>query len=174
MDVTPATDASLAPELAGVINAAYAVGEADLFRDDPTRTTPAEVEERIGAGAMLVARANGRIVGCASVRPVHDGTAELGFVSALPDKWGSGVGRELVRAAEELARSRGATTMQLKLLVPSEGAHPQKDRLSAWYRRLGYEQFDSLAFEDVSARRASELAVPCEFQVFRKPLTAPA
>jgi len=170
MHVTPVTETSLAPELADVINAAYAAAEGDLFREDATRTTPAEVEEPIRAGAMLVAWANGRIVGCASVRPVDDGTTELGFVSALPDEWGCGVGRELVRAAEALARLRGATTMRLKLLVPSDGSHPQKDRLGAWYRRMGYEQFESLAFEDVSARSASELAVPCEFQVFRKRL----
>jgi N-acetylglutamate synthase-like GNAT family acetyltransferase len=172
VQVRPAANTSLALELARVINEAYAVSEGDLFRDDAARTSRAEVEERIGAGAMLVANENGRVVGCASLRPIDDATTELGFVSATPDSWGSGIGSELVRGAEDLARSRGNTTMQLKLLVPSNGAHPQKDRLAAWYRRLGYEKVGALAFEEVSSRPASELAVPCEFHVYRKPLTA--
>jgi hypothetical protein len=76
-----------------------------------------------------------------------------------------------VRSAEELMRSRGVTTMQLELLVPKEWTHPAKDRLRAWYTRLGYLMVRSAPFERVAAHLASQLAAPCEFLIFHKPLT---
>ena len=78
--------------------------------------------------------------------------------------------RQLVRSAEELMRSRGVTTMQLELLVPKGWVHPEKDRLRGWYAWLGYEVVRSAPFEQVAAHLASQLAVPCEFLIFRKPL----
>ena len=103
---------------------------------------------------MLAATLEGRLVGCAYVRPLDAGTADLGLMSAAPERWGSGVGRELVRSAEELMRSRGVTTMQLELLVPKEWVHPEKDRLRAWYTRLGYRVVRSAPFEEVAAHLA--------------------
>jgi GNAT superfamily N-acetyltransferase len=107
----------------------------------------------------------------ATHRRLDAGTADLGFISTAPDRWGSGVGRELVRSAEELTRSQGVTTMQLELLVPKGWVHPEKDRLRRWYTRLGYRLVRSAPFEEVAAHLASPLATPCEFLIFSKPLT---
>ena len=60
--------------------------------------------------------------------------------------------------------------MQLELLVPRRWAHPQKDRLHAWYTRLGYEVVRTASFEQVAAPLAPKLATPCQFLVFRKSL----
>jgi hypothetical protein len=75
-----------------------------------------------------------------------------------------------VRSAEELMRSRGATTMQLELLVPKGRVHPEKDRLRRWYGRLGYRVVRTAPVEQVAAHLAPHLAVPCECPIFRKPL----
>ena len=117
--------------LVRLINDAYSVGEAELWTAGTTRTTPDEVAELIRTGGMLTARAQGRLVGCACVRQVDPSTADLGFVSTDPLRWGGGVGRRLVDTAEELVRSRGASTMELKVLVPRDEVHPEKDRLRA-------------------------------------------
>jgi GNAT superfamily N-acetyltransferase len=122
---------------------------------------------------MLAATLEGRLAGCAYVRPLDEGTADLGLVAAAPERWGSGLGRQLVRCAEELMRLRGVTTMQLELLVPKRWVHPEKDRLRAWYTRLGYRVIRSAPFEQVAAHLASQLATPCEFLIFRKPLAEP-
>jgi GNAT superfamily N-acetyltransferase len=119
---------------------------------------------------MLAATVDSRLAGGACVRPLDAGTADLGLVAAAPDRWGRGVGRELVRSAEELMRSHGVTTMQLELLVPKGWVHPEKDRLRSWYTRLGYRVVRSAPFEEVAAHLASELAVPCEFLILRKGL----
>ena len=165
-----ARDEALVEELVHLINGAYAVGEAGLWLEGTTRTGPGEIAEMIRSGGMLAATLEGRIVGCAYARPLDAGTADLGLVSVAPDRWGSGVGRELVRSAEELMRSRGVETMQLELLVPKGWVHPEKDRLRGWYTRLGYRVVRSAPFEQVAAHLASQLATPCEFLVFRKPL----
>jgi GNAT superfamily N-acetyltransferase len=165
-----ASDAGLVGELVGLINAAYAIGEAGLWREGATRTGPGEIAEAIRSGGMLAASLEGRLVGCAYVRPLGADTADLGLLATAPDRWGSGVGRELLRSAEDLMTSLGVAAMQLELLVPKESAHPEKDRLRAWYTRLGYELVGTAPFEQVAAHLAPQLATPCEFLVFRKPL----
>jgi GNAT superfamily N-acetyltransferase len=167
-----ARDQALVEELVGLINDAYAVGEAGLWLEGTTRTRPGEIAEAIRRGGMLAARLDGRLVGCAYVRPLDAGTADLGLISAAPDQWGKGVGRELVRSAEELMRAHGATTMQLELLVPKGWVHPEKERLRSWYTRLGYRVVRSAPFEHVAAHLAPQLAAPCEFLIFHKPLAA--
>jgi GNAT superfamily N-acetyltransferase len=170
----PATSAAgdevLVEDLVRLINRAYSAGEAGLWVEGTMRTTPAEVVEAIRSGGMLVASVEGRIAGCGCVRALDATTADLGFVSVAPEEWGSGVGREVVRSAEDLMRSRGVTTMQLELLVPRGWVHPAKDRVRAWYARLGYRIVRSARFEEIAAHAASQLATPCEFLVFRKPL----
>jgi GNAT superfamily N-acetyltransferase len=165
-----ARDEVLVEELVRLVNEAYAVGEAGLWLEGTARTEPGEIADAIRSGGMLAATLEGRLVGCAYVRPLDEGTADLGLISAAPARWGSGVGRELVRSAEELMRSRSATTMQLELLVPKGWVHPEKERLRAWYTRLGYRVVRSAPFEQVAAHLAPRLAAPCEFLIFRKPI----
>jgi GNAT superfamily N-acetyltransferase len=165
-----ASDQALVDELVRIVNAAYAVGEAGLWLEGTARIGPGEITDAIRGGGMLAATRQGRLVGCAYVRPLGERTADLGLISAAPDQWGRGVGGELVRSAEELMRSRGVTTMQLELLVPKGSAHPEKDRLRSWYTRLGYRVVRSAPFDEVASPPASQLAAPCEFLIFRKPL----
>jgi GNAT superfamily N-acetyltransferase len=165
-----ADDASLVDELARLINRAYAVGEDGLWVEGTLRTSAAQVAELVRGGGTLVATVDGEIVGCGCVKALDATTAVLGFVSTSPERQGSGVGREIVRSAEELVRSRGATTMQLELLVPKGWVHPHKDRLRAWYTRLGYQTVRSAPFEEIATHSASQLTTPCEFLVFRKAL----
>jgi GNAT superfamily N-acetyltransferase len=166
-----AGDPSLVEAVAEVINRAYAAGEDGLWVPGTPRTTPAGVADLIAGGGMLVARLDGQVVGCGHVRPLDATTANLGLISASPEHQGTGIGRAIVRSAEELERSRGVTTIQLELLVPKGWVHPQKERLRAWYTRLGYETVGTATFEEVATHSTSQLAMPCEFLVFRKALS---
>jgi GNAT superfamily N-acetyltransferase len=165
-----ARDEALVEELVRLVNAAYEVGEAGLWLEGATRTQPGEMADMIGSGGMLAATLDGQIAGCAYVRLLDADTADLALVSVAPERWGGGVGRQLVHSGEELMRSRGATAMQLELLVPKEWAHPEKDRLLAWYTRLGYRVVRSAPFEQVAAHLRSALGTPCEFLILRKDL----
>jgi GNAT superfamily N-acetyltransferase len=165
-----ARDEVLVGELVRIINEAYAVGEAGLWLEGTARTEPGEIAEAIRGGGMLAATVDGQIAGCAYLRPLNGDTADLGLISVAPQRWGSGVGSQLVRSGEELMRSRGMTTMQLELLVPKGWVHPEKDRLRAWYTRLGYRVVRTAPFDDVAPHLAPGLATRCEFLIFRKPL----
>jgi GNAT superfamily N-acetyltransferase len=165
-----ARNESVVGQIVRLINAAYAVGEAGLWVDGWTRTNRAEIAEAIRSGGLLAATAESDIVGCACVQPIDADTADLGLVSAAPEHRGSGIGRELVQSAEELMRSRGVTTAQLELLVPKDWKHPEKERLRAWYTRLGYGVIRVARFEEIAPHVAPQLLTPCEFLVFRKTL----
>jgi GNAT superfamily N-acetyltransferase len=167
-----ARDTTLVDDLARIVNNAYAIGEAGLWREGATRTSPTEIADAIRSGGLLAATLDGRPVGCANVQLLGAATADLGLVSAAPERWGGGIGRELVRTAEELMRRRGVTTMQLELLVPKGWDHPSKVRLRDWYTRLGYRVIRTARFEQVAAHLESQLATPCEFLIFQKPLAA--
>jgi GNAT superfamily N-acetyltransferase len=170
VDQGAAADQALVEVLAGVINSAYAVGEEGLWLEGTPRTSPAEVADMIRAGSLLAATEDGRVAGCARVQPLDADTADLGLISVPPEQWRGGVGRELVRTAEELMRARGARTAQLELLVPQGWVHPQKKRLREWYLRLGYSIVRSAPVEEIIGDLGDRLAVPCEFLIFRKPL----
>ena len=163
-------DGSLVEELVRLINGAYAIGEAGLWQEGATRTAPTEIADAVRSGGMLAATRDGRLVGCAYVHPLGVETADLGLVSAAPESWGDGIGRQLVRVAEDLMHQRGVTTMQLELLVPKAWEHPHKRRLRDWYTRLGYRVVRTARFEQVAAHLESQLATPCEFLIFHKPL----
>jgi ribosomal protein S18 acetylase RimI-like enzyme len=165
-----ADDETLLERLAFVINRAYGVGEAGMWRDDTPRTSTREVSQLVRAGELLIARDGAEIVGCARTHLLDGGTADLGFVSAVPERQGTGIGRDLLNFAEADMRARGVGTMQLELLVPRDWTHPAKQRLRAWYERLGYEVVRTAPFEEIATHAASDLATPCEFLVFRKPL----
>jgi GNAT superfamily N-acetyltransferase len=166
-----ARDEVLVEELARVINEAYAIGEAGLWVEGARRTGPEEIAEAVRSGGMLAATLDGRLVGCAYLRPLDADTADLGLISTATDQWGRGVGSDLVRSAEELARSRGVRTMQLEVLVPKERQHPAKIRLRDWYTRLGYRVVRTAPFEEVAGHLAPLLAGPSEFLIFHKRLT---
>lgn len=167
-----ARDKTVVDELVRIVNGAYAIGEAGLWRDGAARTAPPEIAEAIRSGGMLGATLEGRLVGCAYVRPLDADTADLGLISAAPEQWGNGIGRQLVHTAEDLMHQRGATTMQLELLVPKGRDHPNKRRLRDWYTRLGYQVVRTEPFEQVvAAHLEPKLATPCEFLIFHKALT---
>jgi GNAT superfamily N-acetyltransferase len=163
-------DEALVPDLVRLINRAYARGEAGLWRGDLGRTDHAEILAAIRAGQMLVATARDRIVGCLRTRMLDATTADVGLIAADPDTWRGGIGRALVSAAEDLARSHGATTMQLELLVPRAGTHPTKERLREWYTRRGYTVVRRHPFEDYVPRAAPFLSAPSDILIFTKPL----
>lgn len=75
--------------------------------DDPQ----AEIFDR--GGRVLLARLDGRIVGCVALVPGHPGVFELGKMSVAPELRNQGVGRRIVIAAIDEARRLGASSIFL-------------------------------------------------------------
>ena len=91
---------------------------------------------------------------------------------ADPERRGEGIGRDLIRFAEERCRRRGASSMQLELLVPRDWTHPTKQFLDAWYTRIGYRPARTGRIDDDYPHLAPLLATPCDFVVYHKALGA--
>ena len=164
-------DEAVAADLVQLINQAYAAGEAGLWKGSVDRTDLAEITEAIRSGQMLIARGdNGQILGCLRTRSLDPTTSDVGLIGVDPTTWGSGIGRILLAAAEALAHARGATTMQLELLVPRTGTHPAKQRLHDWYTRRGYTVTQTTPMEDYLPHVAPLLSTPGDILIFAKPL----
>jgi GNAT superfamily N-acetyltransferase len=167
-------DAALVGHVATLVNEVYLVAEKGLWVEGAARTTPADVARLIGAGELAVARSSdGAIVGCVRTVDVDDRVAEFGMMAASVERRGEGIGRALVRFAEERARRAGRSVMRLELLTPRTWSHPDKEFLAAWYARLGYRVVRAATIDESYPRLAGLLATPCEFVVYHKALTAP-
>jgi GNAT superfamily N-acetyltransferase len=163
-------DAALLERLAVLVNDVYAVAEHGLWADGAYRTTPEQLAELTRSGELAVARVDGEIVGCIRVHRLDERTGEFGMLVAAPEHRGAGIGRELVRYAERTSRDDGMRTMQLELLAPREWAHPAKERLAAWYDRLGYRLASTGTFAAAYPHMAPLLVTPCDLLVLRKEL----
>jgi GNAT superfamily N-acetyltransferase len=155
-------------QLTAMINAAYADGEEGMWRPGTTRVFADEVRALLDAGELIVLRRDGALAGCVRVHRVGAETAELGLLSAA--RRDSGVGGELIALAETWARERGLARMRLTLLVPRAGTHPFKERLHAWYSKLGYRVIGRGDFADELPESAALLAAPCDLLVYEKAL----
>lgn len=134
-----ATSADL-PELRALIESAYRgdsarggwTHEADLLDDD--RTDEAQLAAAIADPdrRVLVAEAEGRLVGTVTISLVGPSRAYLGMLCVDPRLQTAGLGRVLVQAAEDRAREDfAAWTMEMTVI-------DKRRELIAWYERRGY------------------------------------
>lgn len=156
--------------IANIVNRVYAASEGDLWIPGSFLTTAAEIAELTNSGEIAVAQSMGQIVGCVRIQRIDQETGEFGML-AVDDKYqGTGIGRELIRFAEQKCQKEQLRKMQLELLVPQEGSHPSKVILVKWYSRIGYQPTHSETIDASFPRLAQMLAIPCKFIVFQKEL----
>jgi GNAT superfamily N-acetyltransferase len=154
--------------LAGLVNDVYAAAERGMWVDGAARSSAAEFAELTRAGQIAVARVGAEIAGCIRVQWLDGRVAEFGMLAAAPAHRGAGVGRELVRFAERHAVAAGRRVMQLELLVPRDWSHPSKERLDAWYTRMGYRVVRTESIGEAYPLLAPLLATPCRFVIYHK------
>jgi GNAT superfamily N-acetyltransferase len=174
MRIAFAEDQALAGELRRIINAAYRAGETGLWKPHWERTSLPWLEREIARGEIAVAWRDDRPVGSVRVTLPSPEVGEFGLLAVDPAAHGGGVGRALVRFAEETSAARGAVLMRLDLLVPRAGVHPAKERLHAWYSRLGYRIDGVSDFVALYPEVADLVAVPCDLRSYTKPLRGTA
>lgn len=106
--------------------------EADLL--DGQRTDPAALREIIDDPdqRILVAVDGGEIAGCVQIAKRDNGTSYLGLLSVDPLRQESGLGKQLIVAAEhEAAKCFGARVMEMTVIR-------QRGELIDYYGRRGY------------------------------------
>lgn len=88
-----------------------------------------------GLGTFVVARWDGRAVGCGAVRLLDESTVEVKRMYVEPEMRGRGVAREILSHLEGAGRELGA-----RRAVLETGIH--QDEAIGLYRRAGYNQLD--------------------------------
>src|SRR4051812_27689181 len=112
-----AGDPDLMSSVTGLIYEVYEVAEEGLWVEGTTGTTTREVETFTRSSEIVTARMDGEVVGCVRVQRLDRHVSEFGMLAAALRRRGTGIGRELVRCAEEDSRQKGCEVMQLELLV---------------------------------------------------------
>jgi GNAT superfamily N-acetyltransferase len=103
---------------------------------DPARSIPADAHELVPpSGALIVARLDGKPIGCGALKFHGDAPAELKRMWVAPRARGLGVGRRLLQELERQARDAGVTIVRL------ETNHALTEAI-ALYRRSGYVEVE--------------------------------
>jgi GNAT superfamily N-acetyltransferase len=163
-----ADDSAVVSRLTELVNSVYSVAEKGLWADGANRTCAADIADFTRAGEIAVAARRERPLGCVRIRQLDDNVSEFGMLAVGPSHRGAGIGRELVRFAEQRGRDMGCATMQLELLVPLDWNHPSKESLAQWYGRMGYTADSTGSPAELYPGLAPLLVTPCELIIYRK------
>eukprot|EP00912_Choanoflagellata_sp_UC4_P000771 UC4_evm1s485 len=145
----PSKDLQHSGAICDMVNAAYSWGEQGMWNDGFQRTTKAEVEYLIKNNNLLLVlcpneSGGGKdflVAGSACVRRLkEDSVGVVGMLAVQKKYLKKGLGKMLMDAAENWARSLAFEAIQLELLTPRGWDHPQKVLLKAWYTKIGFEE----------------------------------
>ena len=133
------------------------------------RTNESLIREEIAGGAhfLLVHDPQTAVLqGCVSLKALSPETWYLGSLTVNPALQNSGLGRMLLKAAEDYASTHGARTMELTVVGI-------RDTLIAWYARRGYSRTGVVRpFPYGDERFGKPMRDDLEFVVFTKRLDA--
>lgn len=76
---------------------------------------------------------DGSLLGSVWLEPSREETWYMGLLAVRPEQQGRQLGRQMVEASEELARSRGGRRMRISVVN-------MRKKLMEWYERRGYVQ----------------------------------
>jgi GNAT superfamily N-acetyltransferase len=141
--------------LAALINIAFRV-ELPFIEGD--RINPDGVREYMKKGKFLLAEDSAGLAGCVYVELRGD-RGYLGLLGVEPRRQGTGLGRKLMDAAEDLFREAGCVAIDLRIVSA-------RTPLPAFYRHLGYIETGTAPFpHEVPSR------VPCHYILMSKSIT---
>jgi GNAT superfamily N-acetyltransferase len=157
-------------ELVDIVNVAYRQGESGICIPNLVRITERKLLELIATKELLGLRVAGLLKGCIAVKasPYASGSALFGMLALDHDmKYrNKGYGSLLVKKAEGFALENGFGFMDLELLKPTLFAHDHKNRLEAWYEKIGYVYQFSSIFTNLELLIIKDY----DFKIYRKAL----
>ncbi|PWT90392.1 MAG: GNAT family N-acetyltransferase [Blastocatellia bacterium] len=121
-----------------IINTAFAIAEG--FFIDGDRITLEEVIASLSKGEFLIAEDVHGLVGCVYLEPQGE-RAYLGLLSVDPSRQQTGLGSQLLKAAEEHRASQGSKSIYMKVVN-------LRTELPPYYRKRGYVETGTSPFPE--------------------------
>ena len=116
------------PVLVPLVNRAFEVQDKKITGIE--RTDAEEMLRLMQDGTFLVSEDEQGPVGCVHVK-INGTAGYFGMLAVDPNRQKSGLGGKLIAAAEEFARKRGCTVMEITVINLQTAIFP-------YYRKLGY------------------------------------
>ena len=151
-----------------IVRIAYAETEEVMFGKNYIRISFDDFKEFVERGDMFYALLNDEVVGGIRHYHVDSNTYSFGLLAADFNHSGKGIGNALIQRVEEEANKKGVDYIQIEILRPLNEEVSIKNRISAWYQRLGYQSTVTLPLEEVNKQKAQETIVPCAFDYYKK------
>ncbi len=140
--------------IAAVVNPAFRV---ERFFIDGDRTNPEQVRALLQTGVFLLAEESDQLIGCVYVE-LRGAQGYFGLLAIDPARQKTGLGKRLVKAAEDYCRAADCREMELQIVnVRAE--------LPGFYQRLGYRETGTAPF-----KANHQPLIPCHFVTMTKPL----
>ncbi len=171
LKIATEVDEQRADFLVTMINEVYELSEGNIWIDDYDRISKGLLLNCIRNKELLLAIKDDEVYGCIHLEQVDDATCKFKMLVANPKFKGTGVGSLLVDFAEQQAKSYGAATMHLELLVPTEFIHEDKVFLHDWYTRIGYRKIAEHDVDYVHQGISDFLKVGCVAKIYAKTLS---
>jgi ribosomal protein S18 acetylase RimI-like enzyme len=134
MSIRTATSEDV-PALVRLINAAFVV---EQFVFDGDRIGAGETRSLMNTGQFLIAEDANGFAGCVYLE-IRGGRGYLGLLAVDPPRQGTGLGRQLVVAAEDYFRAADCCAIDLRVIS-------QRTPLPPFYRRFGYAEIGTAPF----------------------------
>ncbi len=138
-EIRPARSTDL-PAVQRVARAAWYAAHEPIIGEESVEEFLAEyysraaLEERLDGETVFPVAVEDRVVGFAVAGPTDDPTTYvLGRIYVEPDRWGEGIGQQLLQDVQRRARERGGERMRL-------GVMAENDRAVCFYEAAGYER----------------------------------
>jgi ribosomal protein S18 acetylase RimI-like enzyme len=154
MEISRAQSAD-AEAIARLVNLAF---RRERFFVDDDGTNPEKVRELLQQGTFLLAKENGAVAGC-GYGELHGERGYLGLLAVDPDRQRSGLGSQLMNAAEQYCRKARCQVMDLTIVN-------LRKELPEFYRRRGYSENGTEPFP-----AAAQARVACHLVRMSKALT---
>ncbi len=151
---TRIADASDAPAVARLVNAAFLVEQFFIERD---RTNPATVRALMQKGKFLLAEEGSTLLGCIYFE-LQGERGYFGMLSIEPTRQGTGVGHRLVNEIEKYFRDAGCKFCDLKIVNVRTELHDL-------YQRWGYSDTATAMYDDPTPTK-----IPVHFILMSKTL----